>query len=163
MKMMKSKKGLMSLDLIMQGAVRMIEYIIAFSALFAIASLLILTKIDTGTTEGQLLVNRIIYSAAAKYDEETGRTYPGILDEKLLNKEALSKRIKPEIKAASSIKAEEIDVIYNEYLYNYLSPLAESQIPGKSAKATEQELNLIIIKDEKEKNEEVSFITVTPT
>ena len=159
---MKSKKGIMSFDIIMLGLVRMVEYIFIFFILYAIVSMLITTKISTGATEGDIYVNRIIYSAAAFRDDETGRTYPGVLDEKKLDNNLLAKQMNGDIKIATSIKTEHKEAVFNERAYNYLLPLAESGIPGKSAALTETKINALVQNKDTKKNEEATFKTVSP-
>ncbi len=139
---MNLKKGGMGFDVLMLGLVRMFEYVIAFFILYAIVSLLIIHKIDMGKTEGQVFANRILYSAAAYVDSETGRVYPGILDPQKIDSTYLDSRINGNARAAVHIKAGK-EATYNEKYYMYLLPLAQSKIPGRSATLTTIELTLL--------------------
>ncbi len=138
---MKSKKGIIAFDTIMLGIVRMVEYVIALFILYALVSMFLITKVDTSKTEGQVYINRIIYSSAYQ-DSETGRHYPGIIDGKKITAEALEARMKSSSKTAVEIKHGGKREVYNERYFNYLIPLAESKIPGKSATATIRQMQL---------------------
>ncbi len=136
---MKSKKGIIAFDTIMLGIVRMVEYVIALSILYALVSMVLVTKVDTSKTEGQVYINRIIYSSAYQ-DPETGRHYPGEIDSKKITE--LEARVKSSSKTAVEIKHGGKREVYNERYFNYLIPLAESKIPGKSATVTIRQMQL---------------------
>ncbi len=159
---MNSRKGSLSINVIMTGIVRMIEYIIAVFVLFAIVSMLISSKVSVGKTEGDVFISRIIYSAAAREDAETGRTYPGIIDMEKLEKSKLEKSMKGNLKAGVKIRAGSKEAIYNERYYNYLLPLAESNIPGKSGTLSKKEANLLTYDNGREELQRIKFESVTP-
>lgn len=156
---MMSKKGIISFETLMMGIIRMVEYIIAFFILYAIVSMFIITKVDTSRTEGQVYTNRIIY-AASYQDPETGRLYPGVIDSEKMTNEVLAKKIKSSSKAAVSISFTNKQAIYNERYFNYLQPLAESKIPGKSATLSKQHYRFIL-HEKTEKAEAFDFAAVT--
>jgi hypothetical protein len=153
-KNIKYKKG--QAQYFLESAFRIGFLMVALLAFFLLINLYVINKIDTNRLQAEVTADRIMYSDAIMYNENS-RVYLGIVDAKKFNDDSLDKNVDYQIKRHATAKLELIDNINGDvkqiaYLgklqYENLLVLAKSNGKGKGGATTYTKYYPVTFKDQ---------------